>query len=114
MSAGAGLAAFLFASGIVLVGPGSGRVVGTADPRPPDAPVAGQPAGTGEKAQRWAMTTQVAIMAECLDVGLSAGKKIERLTKGETNVLDDDATYWLPKMEPSPHQTVSVHGPCVS
>ena len=56
----------------------------------------------------------LAVTADCKDLGRSAGKKLENLTKGNLGVLDEQNNLWLPKVEPVVRDRIPSHGPCLS
>lgn len=56
----------------------------------------------------------LAATADCENLGQSAGKKLENLTKGDFSVLDEQNNLWLPKVEPVARDRIPSYGPCLS
>jgi hypothetical protein len=57
---------------------------------------------------------QLAIAADCADVSQAAGKRAERLTKGDAGVLEEQNNLFLPKFEPVARDPIRPQGPCLS
>jgi hypothetical protein len=68
----------------------------------------------GKHVQRHAFAYHVAIAADCADMGQTAGKRTERLTKGDAGLLEEENNLFLPKIEPAGRDLIRTHGPCLS
>jgi hypothetical protein len=68
----------------------------------------------GKHFQIHAFAYQVAISADCADMGQAAGKRAERLTKGDAGLLEEENNLFLPKIEPAGRDLIRTHGPCLS
>ncbi len=68
----------------------------------------------GQHGPRLAFTYQVAITAECADLSQAAGKRAERLTKGDAGLLEEENNLFLPKIEPAGRDLIRMHGPYLS
>lgn len=72
------------------------------------------PGPIADPAQLTAFADRLAISADCKDFGQSAGRKTQRLTKGDDGVLEEQDNFWLPRPEPIIRNPIPAHGPCLS
>lgn len=70
--------------------------------------------GAGRQAESLAFAYKLAITADCADIGQAAGKRAERLTKGDAGVLEEQNNLFLPKIEPVARDPIRQQGPCLS
>lgn len=63
---------------------------------------------------RLAFAYEVAIAADCADMGQAAGKRAERLTKGHAGLLEEENNLFLPRIEPAGRDLIGTRGPCLS
>ena len=68
----------------------------------------------GQRDPRLAFSYQIAIAADCADMGQAGGKRAERLTKGDAGLLEEENNLFLPKIEPAGRDLIGTRGPCLS